>query len=144
MTRAMHRILVIDDDPALRRILTMLFETNGFRVVAADTCELAIHQAQSHRPDVCIVDLGLPDRDGLNFIRQIRTWSPVPIIVLTARMHEAQRLAAFEAGVDDYVIKPFSSPELLARVRAIMRRIAGFGQPRTAVALLGKTAEMGE
>src|SRR3979490_3238680 len=102
MTRAMHRILVIDDDPALRRILTMLFETNGFRVVAADTCELAIRQAQSHRPDVCIVDLGLPDRDGLNFICQIRTWSPVPIIVLTARIQEDQRLAAFEAGAPHY------------------------------------------
>jgi len=122
MTRAMHRILVIDDDPALRRILTMLFETNGFRVVAADTCELAIRQAQSHRPDVCIVDLGLPDRDGLNFIRQIRTWSPVPIIVLTARMHEAQRLAAFEAGVDDYVIKPVEPRVLMARIQALLRR----------------------
>src|SRR5579862_8339243 len=107
MTRAMHRILVIEDDPAIRGVVTMLFETNGFRVVTADTCELAIRQAQSHRPDVCVVDLGLPDRDGLNFILQIRTWSPVPIIVLTARVQEAQRLAAFDAGADDYVIKPF-------------------------------------
>ena len=124
MTRAMHRILVIDDDPALRRILTMLFETNGFRVVAADTCELAIRQAQSHRPDVCIVDLGLPDRDGLNFIRQIRTWSPVPIIVLTARVQEAQRLAAFDAGADDYVIKPFSPMELAEVVERFLKRAA--------------------
>ena len=143
MTRAMHRILVIDDDNALRRILTMLFETNGFRVVAADTCELAIRQAQSHRPDVCIVDLGLPDRDGLNFIRQIRTWSPVPIIVLTARMQEAQRLAAFEAGVDDYVIKPFSSPELLARVRAIMRRIMRSDQPNAVMRLGSSVIDLG-
>jgi two-component system, OmpR family, KDP operon response regulator KdpE len=135
MTRAMHRILVIEDDPAIRRVLTMLFETNGFRVVAADTCELAIRQAQTHRPDVCIVDLGLPDSDGLNFILQIRGWSPVPIIVLTARIHEAQRLAAFEAGADDYVIKPFSSPELLARVRAIMRRIMRSDQPHAVLKL---------
>jgi two-component system KDP operon response regulator KdpE len=142
MTRATHKILVVDDDPALRRVLTMVFETNGFRVVAADTCELAVRQAQTHRPDVCIVDLGLPDEDGLNFIQKVRTWSPVPIIVLTARIHEAHRLAAFEAGADDYVIKPFSSPELLARVRAIMRRVARSDQPRTVLALGNATVDL--
>lgn len=137
MIRATHRILVIDDDLAIRKVLTILFETNGFRVAAADTCELALSQAQTHRPDTCIVDLGLPDRDGLNFIREIRNWSAVPIIVLTARVHETHRLAAFEAGADDYVIKPFSGPELLARVRAVMRRIMRSDQPN-AVLTLGK------
>jgi two-component system KDP operon response regulator KdpE len=137
MIRATHRILVIDDDPAIRKVLAILFETNGFRVAAADTCELALSQAQTHRPDVCIVDLGLPDRDGLNFIREIRNWSAVPIIVLTARVHETHRLAAFEAGADDYVIKPFSGPELLARVRAVMRRIMRSDQPN-AILTLGK------
>ena len=137
MIRATHRILVIDDDPAIRKVLTILFESNGFRVAAADTCELALSQAQTHRPDICIVDLGLPDRDGLNFIREIRNWSAVPIIVLTARVHETHRLAAFEAGADDYVIKPFSGPELLARVRAVMRRIMRSDQPN-AVLTLGK------
>jgi two-component system KDP operon response regulator KdpE len=129
MTRAMYRVLVVEDDPAIRRVLSMLFETNGFRVVAADSCELGIRQAQTHRPDVCIVDLGLPDSDGIHFIRRIRVWSPVAIIVLTARVAEHQRLSAFEAGADDYVIKPFSSPELLARVRAIMRRLTRNDQP---------------
>ncbi len=124
MTRAMHRILIIEDDPAIRKVLAMLFETNGFRVVSADTCDAGIRQAQTHRPDVCIVDLGLPDRDGINFIRRVRGWSPVAILVLTARVAELQRLSAFDAGADDYIIKPFSSLELLARVRAIMRRIA--------------------
>jgi two-component system KDP operon response regulator KdpE len=143
MTRAMHRILVVDDDPALRRILSMLFETNGFRVVTADTCELAIRQAQSHRPDVCIVDLGLPDRDGLNLIHQIRTFSPVPIIVLTARVQEAPRLAAFDAGADDYVTKPFSSPELLARVRAIMRRSTRSDQPNAVMRLGNVLIDLG-
>lgn len=137
MIRATHRILVIDDDPAIRKVLTILFESNGFRVAAADTCELALSQAQTHRPDICIVDLGLPDRDGLNFIREIRNWSAVPIIVLTARVHETHRLAAFDAGADDYVIKPFSGPELLARVRAVMRRIMRSDQPN-AVLTLGK------
>ena len=123
MTQAMHRVLVIEDDPGIAEVLTLLFETNGFRVVAFGTCAVGVRHAQSQRPDICIVDLGLPDRDGLNFIQQTRRWSHVPIIVLTARAHEADRLAAFDAGADDYVMKPFCSPELLARVRAILRRI---------------------
>lgn len=143
MTRAMHRILVVEDDPALRRILSMLFETNGFRVVAADTCDLAIRQAQTHRPDVCILDLGLPDSDGVNFIHKVRSWSPVAIIVLSARVAESQRLAAFEAGADDYVIKPFSSPELLARVRAIMQRLARNEQPRAVLNLGNAIVDLG-
>jgi two-component system KDP operon response regulator KdpE len=114
----------------------MLFETNGFGVVAADTCDLALRQVRTHRPDVCIVDLGLPDEDGITFIKQVRTWSPVPVIVLTARVQETARLRAFEAGVDDYVNKPFSSAELLARVRAIMRRVMRPEQPK-AILLLG-------
>jgi two-component system KDP operon response regulator KdpE len=129
MTRAMHRVLVVEDDPAIRKIVSMLFETNGFRVVTADTCDLGVRQAQTYRPDVCIVDLGLPDKDGINFIHKVRGWSPVAILVLTARVAELQRLSAFEAGADDYIIKPFSSPELLARVRAIMRRMARSDQP---------------
>jgi two-component system, OmpR family, KDP operon response regulator KdpE len=143
MTRAMHRILVVEDDPALRRILSMLFETNGFRVVAADTCDLAVRQAQTHRPDVCILDLGLPDSDGVNFIHKVRSWSPVAIIVLTARLAESQRVAAFEAGADDYVIKPFSSPELLARVRAIMRRLARNEQPQPVLSLGNAIVDLG-
>ena len=122
MTRAVHRILVVEDDPAMSKLLTMLFETDGFRTIVADTCELGISKTHSQRPDMCILDLGLPDRDGIDFVREVRTWSPVPIIVVTARTHDLQRLAAFEAGADDYVIKPFNSLELLARVRAILRR----------------------
>ena len=135
MTLATYRALVVEDDPAIRRILGMLFETNGFRVVAADSCELGIRQAQTHRPDVCIVDLGLPDSDGLHFIRRIRAWSPAAIVVLTARVAEPQQLAAFEAGADDYVIKPFSSPQLIARVRAIMRRLTRNDQPEAVLRL---------
>jgi two-component system KDP operon response regulator KdpE len=122
MTEAMHLILIIEDDNAIQKILCMLFETNGFRVVVAETASRGEHDARLHRADVVLVDLGLPDRDGINVITAIRAYSPVPIIVLSARTAEAQRLAAFERGADDYVIKPFSAPELLARVRAIVRR----------------------
>lgn len=124
MTRAMHRVLVVEDDPAISKVLMLLFESNGFRAESASSCEEGIRRAQTYRPDVCIVDLGLPDRDGIEFIRKVRTWSPMAILVVTARLAEAQRLLAFDAGADDYIIKPFSSPELHARVRAIMRRIA--------------------
>src|ERR1700737_748375 len=122
MTEAMHLILIFEDDKAIQNVLRMLFEANGFRVVIADTAARGEHDARLHRPDVVVVDLGLPDGDGLNVITAIRAWSPVPIIVLTPRTAEAQRLAAFENGADDYVMKPFSAPELLARVRAIVRR----------------------
>lgn len=122
MTDAMHVILIFEDDPALQDVLRILFESNGFRVVMAGTAARGEQDARQHRPDVVLVDLGLPDRDGLNVITNIRAWSPVPIIVLSARAAEVQRLAAFENGADDYVLKPFSAPELLARVRAVVRR----------------------
>jgi two-component system, OmpR family, KDP operon response regulator KdpE len=138
MTRATHRILVVEADPAMSKLLTMLFETNGFRAVVADTCELGISKTHSQRPDICLLDLGLPDRDGIDFVREVRTWSPVPIMVVTARTHDSQRLAAFEAGADDYVIKPFNSLELLARVRAILRRAVRRDHP-SAILRLGRT-----
>jgi two-component system KDP operon response regulator KdpE len=122
MTEAMHVVLIVEDDQAIQNILRMLFESNGFRVVVAGTAARGEHDARLHRPDIVLVDLGLPDRDGINVIKGIRQWSPVPIIVLSARSAEPQRLAAFEHGADDYVMKPFSAPELLARVRAIVRR----------------------
>jgi two-component system KDP operon response regulator KdpE len=90
--------------------------------VAADVAQSGLRDARRYNPDVVIVDLGLPDRDGIEVIRGIRTWSAMPILVLSARTIEAQRLLALDSGADDYVVKPFSAPELLARVRAVLRR----------------------
>jgi two-component system KDP operon response regulator KdpE len=120
----MHQILVIEDEPAIRNVLRVLLEAEGYRFVEADTAMRAEIEARSHKPDLLLVDLGLPDGDGLKVIRKVRGWSPVPIIVLSARTMEEQKIAALDAGADDYVTKPFSAPELLARVRAALRRNA--------------------
>jgi two-component system, OmpR family, KDP operon response regulator KdpE len=124
MTVGMHLALVVEDDRAVQKVLRMMLEANGFRVTIADSCARGERDARAQVPDIAIVDLGLPDQDGIELIKGVRTWSPMPIIVLSARSAEAQRLAAFEAGADDYVLKPFSGPELLARVRAALRRHA--------------------
>jgi two-component system, OmpR family, KDP operon response regulator KdpE len=118
----MHRILVIEDDAAIRNVVRALLESKAYRVVEAESAARADVEARSHKPDLLLVDLGLPDRDGLEVIRRLRAWSTVPIIVLSARTMEEQKIAALDAGADDYVTKPFSAAELLARVRAALRR----------------------
>jgi two-component system KDP operon response regulator KdpE len=124
MTIGTHLAQIVEDDPAVQKILTMLLEDNGFSVVVSENCMRGELQARSRPPDVMIVDLGLPDGDGTSLIKAIRTWSPVPIVVVSARTADPQRLAAFEAGADDYIPKPFSGTELVTRVRAALRRHA--------------------
>jgi two-component system, OmpR family, KDP operon response regulator KdpE len=122
VTEAMHQVLVIEDEPNIRNVLKVLLEAERYRVIEADTALRAEIEARSHKPDLLMIDLGLPDGDGLAVIRRVRAWSPVPIVVLSARTMEEQKIAALDAGADDYVSKPFSAPELLARVRAALRR----------------------
>lgn len=122
MTQAMHQVLIVEDEPAIRGVLRALLEAEKYRCIEADSALRAEIEARSHKPDVLLIDLGLPDGDGITVIRRLRAWSPVPIVVLSARTMEEQKVAALDAGADDYVTKPFSAPELLARLRAALRR----------------------
>ena len=148
MTTAMFQVLIVEDDAELRGVLRTMLESNQYRVVDAATAERGLIEARSHRPDLVIADLGLPDMDGATMIREVRRSSQVPILVLTARTMESEKIQALDAGADDYVTKPFSAPELLARVRAALRRSArgGEGLPLlhlgpTTVDLTARTAQ---
>jgi two-component system KDP operon response regulator KdpE len=132
----MHQVLVVEDEPAIRNVLAVLLEAEGYRVIEADTALRAEIESRSHKPDLLLIDLGLPDGDGIAIIRRVRAWSPMPIVVLSARTQEEQKIAALDAGADDYVTKPFSAAELLARVRAALRRNVR-GSEQTGVLKLG-------
>lgn len=116
-------ILVIEDDKAIRNLITTTLETQGYHYHTAETGEESIFEAVSKLPDVIILDLGLPDMDGIDIIRKIRTWSNTPIIVVSARSEDRDKIEALDAGADDYLTKPFSVEELLARLRVSLRRV---------------------
>jgi two-component system KDP operon response regulator KdpE len=116
------RVLVVDDEAAIRRALGINLRARGYDVDLAENGEQALELAARHHPDVVVLDLGLPGMDGVEVIQGIRGWSPVPIVVLSARDAEAAKVAALDAGADDYVTKPFGMDELLARLRAALRR----------------------
>jgi two-component system KDP operon response regulator KdpE len=123
-------ILVVEDEPEIRRFLRSALGAEGYRVVEAETGARGAIEAGTQKPDLAIVDLGLPDVDGVEVIRRIRAWSPMPIVVLSARAREQAKVEALDAGADDYVTKPFGVGELLARVRVALRhaaRTAGTG-----------------
>ncbi len=124
MTSATHAVLIVDDEPQLRRLLRTTLVAEGFRVFEAENARRGLIEAASHKPDLVILDLGLPDADGHSVVRGIREWSSLPIVVLSARVDEQQKIAALDAGADDYVTKPFAVGELLARVRSALRRAA--------------------
>ena len=114
--------LIIDDEIQIRRLLRMALESKGYTVRETENGTLGLQDAVFHKPDVIILDLGLPDMDGVEVLRRLREWSSVPVLILSVRDQEAVKLAAFDAGADDYVTKPFSTSELLARLTAILRR----------------------
>jgi two-component system, OmpR family, KDP operon response regulator KdpE len=114
--------LVIDDEVQIRRLLRVVLESADYQVHEAETAAQGLTDAATRRPDVVLLDLGLPDSDGVNVLRRLREWSKVPVIVLSVRDDEEGKVAALDAGADDYVTKPFSSAELLARLRAAQRK----------------------
>ena len=117
-------VLVVEDDVSVRNLITTTLQTHNYRYLTAPNGSTAIMEASSHSPDIILLDLGLPDMDGVEVIRKVRTWSNVPIIVISARSEDTDKIDALDAGADDYLTKPFSVEELLARIRVTQRRLA--------------------
>lgn len=122
MSELHPNILVIEDDPTIRYFVRLTLEGEGHTVYEAETLKRGLIDAGTRRPDLVVLDLGLPDGDGVTFIREFRNWSPSPVIVLSARSAESDKVDALDAGADDYLVKPFGAGELMARVRAQLRR----------------------
>ncbi len=116
-------ILIVEDDPYVRNLMTTTMSANEYPYLTAQNGQSAIMEASSHNPDIVLLDLGLPDMDGIEVIRKIRSWSNMPIIVLSARSEDRDKIDALDAGADDYLTKPFSVEELLARLRVVQRRL---------------------
>ncbi len=125
----MTRILIVDDEPQILRALRINLQARQYDVVAATDGTQAIAAVQAEHPDVVVLDLGLPDIDGVDVIRALRSWTPVPVIVLSGRRGSTDKIQALDAGADDYVTKPFNIDELLARLRAVTRRHGSGGEP---------------
>jgi two-component system KDP operon response regulator KdpE len=122
MSELKTRILVVEDEAEIRRFVRMSLQAAGHEVYEADGLQRGLIEAGTRRPDLVVLDLGLPDGDGVDLIRDLRQWSAVPVIVLSARSGEADKITALDAGADDYLVKPFGAGELQARVRAQLRR----------------------
>ena len=117
-------ILVVEDDRPIRNLIITTLKTHDYKYLAAENGSSAILEASSHNPDIVLLDLGLPDIEGVEVIKKIRTWSNMPIIVISARSEDTDKIEALDAGADDYITKPFSVEELLARIRVTQRRLA--------------------
>jgi two-component system KDP operon response regulator KdpE len=126
-------LLVIDDEPQVRRFLRSSLAPMDYKVIEAETGERGLAVASSHKPDIILLDLGLPDIDGIEVTRRLREWTTTPIIILSARGQDQDKVAALDAGADDYLTKPFSLPELLARIRVAARHAEERGDKKEAV-----------
>ncbi len=134
------RVLMIEDEPEIRRFVRMALQSEGLEVFEAATLRRGLIDAATRRPELVVLDLGLPDGDGLDFIREFRGWSQAPVLVLSAREGEERKVQALDAGADDYLVKPFGVPELLARVRVQLRRHGGASGAGEAVFCFGDVA----
>lgn len=132
MNSTTPKILLIEDEPPIRRFLRISLESHDFQVIESETAAQGQQKAATELPDIVILDLGLPDQDGLEVIRRLREWSKVPIIVLSARGRESDKVAALDAGADDYLTKPFGVGELLARIRVALRHAFNSTSPKAA------------
>ena len=129
-------ILVVEDDRPIRNLIVTTLKTHDYKYLTAENGASAILEASSHNPEIVLLDLGLPDIEGVDVIKKIRTWSNMPIIVISARSEDTDKIEALDAGADDYITKPFSVEELLARIRVTQRRLAIIQtgeQPETSV-----------
>jgi len=115
-------VLIVEDEPQIRRFVRVALESEGCHVHEADTAQRGLIEAGTRKPDLVILDLGLPDKDGVSVIRDLRAWTDIPVIVLSARTQEAEKINALDSGADDYLTKPFSTGELMARIRVVLRR----------------------
>jgi len=129
MTDPGARILVVDDEPQIRKFLRLGLEGHGYGVLEAASAAAALRVAVAEQPELVVLDLGLPDREGFEVLSALREWSRVPVLVLSVRNREGEKVRAFDLGADDYVVKPFGMPELLARIKAALRRRVDPAQP---------------
>ena len=138
----MTNVLIVEDEQAIRRFLRTALEGDGMRVYEAETLQRGLLEAATRKPDLIILDLGLPDGDGIEFIRDLRQWSAVPVIVLSARSEESDKIAALDAGADDYLSKPFGIGELQARLRVALRRHSATAAPDPLVKFSDVTVDL--